>query len=56
MHADDVEAAIDVLDLAGDARSEIAQQVQRGGADFVLGDVALQRRCKLSPQNPKTPF
>src|SRR4051794_9795063 len=42
LHADDVIAAIDVMDLAGDAGSEVAEQIDPGTAHILDGDVALQ--------------
>src|SRR6185437_14048957 len=49
LHADDVIAAIDVMDLAGDARAQRAQQIKAGAADLFERDVALQRRVVLVP-------
>src|SRR3954471_1655603 len=49
LHADDVIAAIDVVDLAGDGGRQIAQQVDAGAADIIDRDVALQRGVVLVP-------
>src|SRR5690348_12390017 len=49
LHADDVIAAIDVVHLAGDARAQIAQQIEPGAADLLDRDVALERRVVLIP-------
>src|SRR5690242_971426 len=44
LHADDVIAAIDVMDLAGDAGREVAEQIDAGAAHLLDRDVALERR------------
>src|ERR1700681_986312 len=49
LHADDVIAAIDVMDLAGHPGGEIAEEVDPGAADILDGDVALQRCVVLVP-------
>src|SRR3546814_14517069 len=49
LHADDVVAGVDVMDLAGDARGQVGHQVQPGAADILEGDVAAQRRVVLVP-------
>src|ERR1700733_12862991 len=49
LHADDMVAAIDMMDLAGDARRQIAQQIKPGAADILDRRVALQRRVELVP-------
>ena len=41
LHADDVIAAIDMMDLAGDPGGEIAQQINAGAADILDRDIAL---------------
>ena len=38
--ADDVEAGVDVVDLAGDARGKVGAEVDGGVADFLDADVA----------------
>src|SRR5215468_11967454 len=49
LHADHVVAAIDVVHLAAHTRGEVAQQIKRGAADILDGDVALQGRVVLVP-------
>src|SRR5260370_41698455 len=49
LHADDVIAAIDMVDLAGDPGRQIAQQIDPGAADILDRDVALQGRIQLVP-------
>src|SRR4051794_30176720 len=46
-HRDDVVAAVDVMDLAGDAAREIGEEVERRAADLLDRDRALQRRVRL---------
>src|SRR4030095_5431409 len=48
-HADDVIAAVDVVDLAGPAGGPPAQKIEPGTAHLVSGDVALQGRVQLVP-------
>src|SRR6266568_688200 len=48
-HADDVIAAIDVMDFARDPGRQIAQQINPGAADILDRDVALQWRIELVP-------
>src|SRR5215813_9343515 len=48
-HADDVIAAVDMVDLAGDTRGQFAQEIEAGAAHLIGGDVALQRRVQLIP-------
>src|SRR5882724_5182222 len=48
-HADDVVAAIDMHDFTSHAGAEVRQQVESGIADFLLRDVALERRIELVP-------
>src|SRR5882724_3731956 len=48
-HADDVIAAVDVVNLAGDAGRQLAQEIESGAADIFGRDVALQRRVELVP-------
>src|SRR3546814_17283386 len=43
LHADGVIARVDMVGFAGDAASEIAQQIERRAADVVDRDVAAQR-------------
>ena len=43
-HADDVEAGVDVEDLAGDAGGEVGAEERGGVADVLDRDVALERR------------
>src|SRR4029453_14187355 len=45
-HADDVIAAVDVVDLAGNAGGQLAQEIKPGATHLVGGDVALQRRIQ----------
>ena len=45
-HADDVIAAIDMVDFAADAGGEITQQIKAGAADILDRDIALQRRIQ----------
>src|SRR5271169_3624214 len=42
LHADDVIAAIDVMDLAADPGRKIAQQIKTSATDIFDRDVALQ--------------
>src|SRR2546423_11787953 len=49
LHADDMIAAIDVMDLAGDPGRQIAQQINASAADFLDRHVALQWRIELVP-------
>ena len=49
LHADHVVAGIDVVDLAGDGRRQVGQEVERGIADLLDRDGALQRRVVLVP-------
>src|SRR5947207_529466 len=49
LHANDVIAAVDMMDLAGDARRQIAQQIESGAADILDRGIALQRRIVLIP-------
>ena len=49
LHADDVIAGIDVMDLAGDAARQVGEQIDGGVADLVDGHVAAQRRVVLVP-------
>src|ERR1700723_2593163 len=49
LHADDVIAAIDVVNLAGHPGRQIAQQVKPGAADILDRHVALQWRVELVP-------
>src|ERR1051326_6155478 len=46
-HRHDVITGIDVMDLAGDAARQIAEQIQRGPADLVDRDGAPQRRMAV---------
>src|SRR4249919_4074340 len=46
-HGDDVVAGIDEVDFAGHAGGEVGQQVERGAAELVEGDAAMQRRMPL---------
>src|SRR4051794_11084323 len=48
-HPDDIVAAIDVMDLAGDATGEIAEQIESSPAYVIDGDVALHRRIEFVP-------
>src|ERR1044072_546487 len=48
-HADDVIAAVDVVDLTGHAGGQLAQEVEAGAAHLVGRDVALQRRVQFVP-------
>src|SRR6185295_10899554 len=48
-HADDVIAAVDMVDFAGNAGRQLAQEIDSGAADLVGRDVALQRRVQLVP-------
>src|SRR5690606_11990199 len=48
-HADHVIAGIDVMNLAGDAARQVAQEIEAGAADVVDRDVALERRIVLVP-------
>src|SRR3954464_6397891 len=49
LHADDMVAAIDMVNLAGDPGRQIAEQIHPGAADLLDRDVALQRRIELVP-------
>src|SRR3546814_19745046 len=49
LHADDVVARIDMMDLAGNAAGEVAEQIQPGAADILDRHVALHRRVELVP-------
>ena len=44
-----MEAGIDVQAFAGHRRGQIGQKIDRRLADFILGDVAAQRRIQLVP-------
>src|SRR6266853_1154855 len=46
-HGDDVVAAIDEMDLAGDAGREVGEEVEAGAAELVEGNAAAQRRMAL---------
>src|SRR5690606_20161172 len=48
-HSDDVIAAVDVKDFAGNAAPELAEQVECGAADLLDRDVALQGSIELVP-------
>ena len=48
-HSDDVVAAIDMMDLAGDTSAEIAEKIHTSAAHLVDGDVTPQRRVQLVP-------
>src|SRR3954454_390298 len=48
-HADGMVPGIDMMDLAGHARAQVAQQVEGGVADFLGADIALKRRVQLVP-------
>src|SRR5215468_895673 len=48
-HADDVIAAVDMMDFPGDSRGQVAEEVQAGAAHLVRGDVTLQWRIQLVP-------
>src|SRR5207302_10689462 len=48
-HADDVIAAIDMMDFAADTGGEVAQQIKAGAADILDGDVTLQGRVQSVP-------
>src|SRR3546814_21167811 len=49
LHADGVIARVDMVGFAGDAASEIAQQIERRAADVVDRDVAAQRGVMFIP-------
>src|SRR6266568_7774714 len=49
LHADDVVAGIDVMDLAGDPAREVGEEVDRGVANLLDGDAAPERRIVLVP-------
>src|SRR5580700_2763682 len=44
LHAEDVIAGIDVVDLAGDAARKVGQEIERAVADLLDGDVTTHRR------------
>src|SRR5690242_16560187 len=46
-HADDMIAAIDVVNLAADPGRQVAQQIDAGTADILDRDIALERRVQL---------
>ncbi len=48
-HADDIVTRIDMMDLAGHARSQVGEQVQPRAADILDSDSALQGRVQLVP-------
>ncbi len=48
-HAGDVEAGVDVVDFAGDARRQVAQEIESGAADMGEFDRFLQGRMLLVP-------
>src|SRR5690606_13529712 len=49
LHADDVVAGIDVVDLAGDAARQVGQKIEARAADLLDGDGLLQRRVVFVP-------
>ncbi len=49
LHADDVVAGIDVMDLAGDAARQVGEEIHRRVADLVDRHGAAQRRVVLVP-------
>jgi hypothetical protein len=49
LHADDVVARIDMVDLAGDGAGEIGEEIEAGVADLLGGDGPLQGRVQLVP-------
>src|SRR5215468_11339456 len=46
-HGDDIVAAIDKMNLAGDAGREVREQVESGAAQLVERHAAMQRRMAL---------
>src|SRR5258707_10264178 len=46
-HGDDIVAAIDKMNLAGDAGREVREQVESGAAKLFERDAAMQRRMAL---------
>src|SRR5215470_2736891 len=46
-HGDDIVAAIDKMNLAGDARREVRKQVESSTAEFIERHAAVQRRMAL---------
>src|SRR5262245_28191105 len=49
LHADDVIAGIDMVDLAGDGTPHVGEQIEAGGADLLRCYAALQRRVVFVP-------
>src|SRR5215470_258301 len=48
-HPDHMITAVDVVDLTGHARGQLAQEIEAGTAHLIGRDVALQRRIQLVP-------
>src|SRR6202012_6290722 len=49
LHANDMVAAIDVMDLPGHPLRQVGEEVDAGTADILDGDVALHRCVQLVP-------